>query len=179
MPLDHIGTLKLQESPSVFDITTNAISAPDCQVVLADDEDCAKQPLMRYLCRAADCTEEDAYHFYQQFLQEIASGLEQNKTYTWVGLGTFIDEGGIKFEAEDSSYLKAEPVTINRLSVLNSAQVKPQEPDREDVQAAVEQQTSIVGDIEPVASPYRWLIGAAILSVLGAFFVAMRWLHIW
>ncbi len=182
LPLQDIGMLQFAEVKPAYDVTINAITAPGYVLKFDPAAKFSAQPLMRYICRTLELSEEDAFEEYMTFIQAIKSKLQKDGAYSWKGIGEFNQGDKIGFIPEETDYLAPEPVVAQRLMSHQrtvSEMAADQEPETTFV--ANDDGAAVVYD-DPFASTRqkeRWWIGVVILFVIGSLLIAMREMGVW
>jgi nucleoid DNA-binding protein len=174
------GTLRLKNIPAEFHSRDQLLTPP--QMIIQWQEqtetpDFSIQPLIGFLSRSQNETEEDCFEKLHDFIGQLKQQLQTNGEANWPGLGVYTigqENKGIAFKPDPFllSYLKPQQASrIIKAGKSHEMLVGDNQTNTIDMQTFLQMQVKPEAPVEKD----RWWIPALIGGILGIAIIVAKW----
>lgn len=179
LTLPGFGTLRVKKLPAQFHSGEQLLSPPETLVVWQEQTDQSEysiQPLIGFISRNSDETEEDCFEKLHVFTGEIKQKLQSGEEVLWPGLGVYqTGESGIEFRPDPAFKTYLKPIKANRVITAGKSHemlVGDTQTNTGDMQTLLQMQEK-----NEVTEPKdRWWIAAGIVGLLGVGLIVGKWM---
>lgn len=169
--LQGIGQLQLVRQHAVYDVASQQIKPPFNAIqVNVDAQSGPLQPLISFIAKHLNITEEKAFELYHSFCQQLKTDLETTGQIVWDDFGILKKANSEKpvFEPLGALQIYHEPVVANRVirqGASHAIMVGTNETTNHAMREMLEE-TTVIRD--------RWWIGAAALAASAIVLIVLR-----
>ncbi len=177
--LPGFGTLRLKKVPAEFHSGEQVLSPPKTLVLWQEQKEQPEfsiQPLIGFISRSSDETEEDCFENLQAFIGQLKHQLQTAGELVWPGLGVYLyKESGIEFKPDDAMQAYLRPQKANRVITAGKVHemlVGDTLTNSGEMQTLLHMQEVSETEI----SKDRWWIAAGIVGLLGIGLIVGKWM---
>lgn len=178
--LPRWGTLHLNTIPSVFHNGEQKFTAPQTIILWQEDNETQElsiQPLIGFLSRCEDETEEDCFEKLQVFINQLKDQIHKRGQVFWAGLGIFTlttGKEGITFVPDPALQIYLKPIQANRIikgGQSHEMLVGDTQTNTKEMQSYLHLQDNLEA---PVKKDWWW-VPALIGGLLGIALILAKW----
>ncbi len=172
--LQGMGRMQLLQQPAAYDVANQQLTAPQNIIQFdANAEAGPLQPVMAFIARQLNTTEENAFAVYHSFCLHLQHDLEVNRLVYWDHLGAFQkDETGkaifVATNDLDDYYEDVPAIRVIRQGATHTLMVGTTETTSTAMKEFLEEQPVVV------VPKQRWWLSATAIAVVSVILIVLK-----